>query len=47
MKDAREAILSAAPEDFSISLSACFNYTQNYRKGTYQARRHHEGKGIN
>ena len=46
MKDAREAILAAAPEDFSISLSACFNYTQNYRKGTYQARPHHEGKGI-
>lgn len=47
MKDAREAILALAPEDFSISLSACFNYTQNYRKGTYQARRHHEGMGIN
>jgi hypothetical protein len=47
MQDAREAILAVAPEDFSISLSACFNYTQNYRKGTYQARRHHEGKGIN
>ena len=47
MKDAREAIMALAPEDFSICLSTCFNYTQNYRKGTYEARRHHEGKAIN
>ena len=47
MKDAREAILALAPEDFTISLSTCFNYTQNFRKGTLEARRHHEGRGVN
>ena len=47
MKHARETILALAPEDFSISLSSCFNYTQNYREGTYQAKRHHAGRGIN
>jgi len=47
MKQARETILALAPEGFSISLSTCFNYTQNYREGTYQARRHHSGRGIN
>ncbi|KAL9976902.1 hypothetical protein ACROYT_G014243 [Oculina patagonica] len=47
MKDARESILALAPEDFKISLSTCFNYTQNYRKGTLKAKRHHEGLGVN
>lgn len=47
MKQARETILALAPEGFSISLSTCFNYTQNYHEGTYQARRHHSGRGIN
>lgn len=47
MVDARLALLSLAPEDFSISLSCCYNYTQNFRKGTHEAKRHHEGKGIN
>ena len=46
MVDARLALLSLAPEDFSISLSRCYNYTQNFRKGTHEARRHHEGLGI-
>lgn len=36
-----------APEDFSISLSCCYNYTQNFRQGTLQAKRHREGRGIN
>ena len=45
MKQARETILALAPEGFSISLSTCFNYTQNYREGTYQAKRHHSGRG--
>ena len=39
--------MALAPEDFRISLSTCFNYTQNFRKGTFQARRHHEGREIN
>ena len=47
MKDARESILALAPEEFKISLSTCFNYTQNYRKGTLEAKRHHEGLGVN
>ena len=47
MRHARETILALAPEVFDISLSSCFNYTQNYREGTYQAKRHHSGKGIN
>ena len=47
MKDAREAILALAPDDFTICLSSCFNYTQNFRKGTLEAKRHHEGRGVN
>ena len=47
MVDARLALLSLAPEDFSINLSCCYNYTQNFRKGTLEAKRHHEGRGIN
>ena len=47
MTDARLALLSLAPENFSISLSTCYNYTQNFRKGTREEKRHHEGRGIN
>ena len=47
MTDARLALLSLAPENFSISLSTCYNYTQNFRKGTREAKRHHEGRAIN
>ncbi len=47
MKDARETILALVPNDFNISLSSCFNYTQNYKEGTYQAKCHHSGRGIN
>lgn len=47
MRHTRETILALAPEGFKISLFTCFNYTQNYREGTYQARRHHSGRGIN
>ena len=35
MKQAREILLSMAPEGFNISLSACYNY---YRQGSAQAR---------
>lgn len=45
--DARLALLLLAPEEFSISLSCCYNYTRNFRKGTLEAKRHHEGRGIN
>ena len=47
MKDARETILALVPKEFNISLSSCFNYTQNFKEGTYQAKRHHTGRGIN
>ena len=47
MKQARKIILALTPEGFNICLSSCFNYTQNYKQGTYQANRHHHGKGIN
>ena len=47
MKKAREILLSLAPAGFSISLSACYNYTENYREGSLQAKRHHAGKGVN
>ncbi len=47
MKDARETVLALAPKGFNISLSSCFSYTQNYREGTHQAKRHHSGKGVN
>ncbi len=47
MKRARETLLALAPTGFSISLSACYNYTENYRSGTAQAKRHHSGRGIN
>ena len=44
MKEAREVILLLSPERFKISLSSCYNYTQNYRKGSRQAKQHHYGK---
>ena len=47
MKDAREAILALAPDDFTISLSTCFNYTENFGRGTLGARRHHKGWAVN
>ena len=46
MKHAREALLSLSPNGFSISLSSCYNYTQNYKAGTAQAKRHHDGQDI-
>ena len=47
MKRAREILLSLAPDDFTISLSACYNYTENFRAGSSEAKRHHAGKGVN
>ncbi len=47
MQHAREILLSMAPRGFSISLSSCYNYTENYRQGSAQARRHHSGQGVN
>lgn len=40
MKKAREILLSLSPQAFQISLSSCYNYTENYRKGSAQAKRH-------
>ena len=47
MKAARDIILSLAPSSFKISLSSCYNYTENYRKGSRQAIQHHHGRDIN
>jgi len=47
MKRAREILHSVAPENFKISLSSCYNYTENYRKGSRQAIQHHAGREIN
>ena len=47
MKQARELILALAPTAFNISLSSCYNYTENYRKGSEMAKRHHAYKGVN
>lgn len=44
MKRAREILLSCAPQGFKISLSACYNYTKNYREGSRQARQHYAGR---
>ena len=34
MKAARDILLSLSPNTFKISLSSCYNYTDNYRKGS-------------
>ena len=48
MKKAREILLTYAPHGFSLSLSSCYNYTDNYRRGSRQARQHHFGEqGVN
>ena len=47
MKVAREILLSLTPDSFKISLSSCYNYTENYRKGSRQALQHHDGRDIN
>ena len=47
MKQASEVLLAAAPDNFYISLSSCFNYTQNYKAGTAQAKRHHDSMNVN
>ena len=47
MKAAREILLSLAPSSFKISLSSCYNYTDNYRRGSRQAQQHHHGRDVN
>ena len=48
MKKAREILLTYAPHGFSLSLSSCYNYTDNRRRGSRQARQHHFGEqGVN
>lgn len=47
MKHARSILLSMAPEGFSLSLSSCYNYTQNFRAGSIQAKQHHADKTVN
>lgn len=47
MKRAQEILLSLALEGFKISLSCCYNYTNNYRRGSLQAKRHHADRQVN
>ena len=47
MKQARQLVMAMSNPDFNISLSCCYNYTQNYKKNTVQAKRHHDGRQIN
>jgi len=47
MKKAREILLSLSPQAFQTSLSSCYNYPENYRNGSAQAKWHHEGRGVN
>ena len=47
MHQARKILLSCAPPGSTISLSSCYNYTENYRENTFQVTRHHAGCNIN
>ena len=47
MAKAREVLLALSPPEFQISLSCCYNYTENYRAASYQAKQHHFGRGVN
>ena len=47
MRQARKILLECAPPNFTVSLSSCYNYTENYRKNSYEAKRHHAGRNIN
>ena len=46
MNDARQEILPLAPDDFTTSMSSCFNYTQNFLKDILEARGHREERGV-
>ena len=43
----RDIILFLAPSSFKISLSYCFNYTEDYRKGSRKVIQHLHGRDIN
>ena len=47
MRQARNILLTCAPPNFTISLSSCYNYTENYRENSMQAKQHHAGRDIN
>ncbi len=47
MRKARELLLSLAPQGFTMSLSTCYNYTDSYRQGSAQAKRHHANRAVN
>ena len=44
MRQAQELLEICGPPNFSISLSTCYTYTQNYKSKTHQAKRHHSSK---
>ena len=39
--------MSLAPDEFKISLSSCYNYTENYCSRSAQAKKHHQEKEVN
>ena len=47
LPQARKILLSMAPAGFTMSLSSCYNYTDNFREESIQAKRHHAGRGVN
>ena len=46
MRHVKEMLNTIKPE-FVISTSCLYTYTNNYKKGTIQAKRHHHGKDVN
>ncbi|KAJ7391492.1 hypothetical protein OS493_018539 [Desmophyllum pertusum] len=46
MRNVKEMLNTVNP-GFAISTSCLYTYTNNYKKGTIQAKRHHHGKDIN
>ena len=46
MQHAKEMLNTIKPE-FVVSTSCLYTYTNNYKKGTIQAKRHHHRKGVN
>ena len=47
MIEARQLILALSPPDFQISISSCYNYTQNYKERSHQAKQHHHNRCVN
>ena len=46
MQQVKEGLNTIKPE-FVVSTSCLYTYSNNYKKGTIQAKRHHHGKDVN